>query len=194
MPEVARTSTPFKLQDAAQAVADGLLLLGEQATQEQAGLLLAQVALETAQGKACNNNNPGNITANDKTYTGSYFRPLWFEPDANASARIKQLHELMVQGKAPRAFRAYSTLREGFLAYFRELEHDFKSLLAASRTGDPQDFADAIRSSGYTPDAPDSTASSIAKLQSEFINKGWFATLPLLQPQPDSPGAGSSFS
>ena len=66
----------------------------------------------------------------------------------------------MLQGKAPRAFRAYATLEAGMGDYVGQIFTSFKPIVEAARTGDAQAMARAIVTSRYTPDAPAGTAHS----------------------------------
>lgn len=165
--------------DVAKQIVLGLEKIGETVSQEQAALMMAQVALETANGQQCYGHNPGNMTANEWQYTGNFYRPQWWSVDATSSPRMVALNKLMHEGKAPRAFRSYMTLQAGFDDHFAQIAHTFKALLVASRTGDPQKFADAIKSSRYTPDEPASAAHSLEQLQDKYLSAGLFETHPL---------------
>lgn len=191
MGEVARVQTRITARQAA----DGLVThltdesqFARSPTQKSAALLLAQLMLETGNGAACHNYNCGNITSNEH---GSFFRPSWYSVDETSGPHLRQLHDLMLQGKAPRAFRAYESLEHGLRDYLAELRRDFPSLLEASYTEDPYTFARAIRTSRYTPDAPENTDDSIAALQRKFVEAGLFASLPLAVAAPASPAADS---
>lgn len=152
------------------------------ASREQAALLLAQLMLEIASGAACYNWNVGNITSNE---SGSFYRPLWWTIGPDSSPRLRQLHEAMLKGAAPRAFRAYSSLSAGVADYLAELRRDFPSLLAASESGDAAAFAAAIKSSRYAPDAQPGTDKSIRSLQDTYLRQGLFSSLhPLAETEP----------
>ena len=154
------------------------------ASREQAALLLAQLMLEIANGAACYNWNVGNITSRE---SGTFYRPVWWTITPESSPRMVQLHNAMLKGSAPRAFRAYSSLSAGVADYVAELG-DFPSLLAASETGDPDEFAAAIKTSRYTPDAPAGTANSIRSMQRKYLADGLFTSLrPLVEEEPCPP-------
>jgi hypothetical protein len=176
--EVNRVQTPCTRQQVAPLLVTCLREIGETPTQGQCALLLAQVMLETANGAQCNNWNVGNITSREWE-TSTFFRPEWYEVDETSSGKLQWLHQQMLAGKAPRAFAAYDSLEAGVRSYVVDLKHMFPSLLEASRTGSAPIFADAIRSSKYTPDAPPGTADSIASRQRQYLAEGLFAALPL---------------
>jgi len=185
MHEVPRIRTPVSEPTAASALVSALAAVGEHPHQREAQLLLAQLWLETGRGSSCNNFNVGNITASDR-YEGGAFRPVWFdEPTLNSSTQMRHLHELMLKGQAPRAFRAYATLEAGMGDYVHNLNTTFKAIVEAARTGDALATAQAIKSSHYTPDidpvAVSHTLDSIAK---EFASRGTFAALPLAGASP----------
>lgn len=186
MPEVNRVRTPIDVHSAAAALLAALVAAGETPHRDQAQLLLGQLWLETGRGAACDNHNVGNITAGPR-WTGDIFRPAWFTVDDSSSPRLVELNKLMKAGKAPNAFRSYNDFDHGFGDYVSQLEHTFPSIVAAARAGDAQAMGTAIRTSGYAPDAPSSTGSSLASLQREFDAAGVFATLPKADPPaPDS--------
>lgn len=190
MPEVARISTPLLVGQAAAELVTALRAAGEEPSREEAELLLAQLWLETARGSACNNHNPGNLT---KGNTADFFRPAWFTVDATSSPHLVALHTAMLAGQAPSAFASYPTFARGFADYVRELQHQFPSLLEAARTGDPQAFGAAIKTSHYAPDAQPGTGNSVASLVREFRAAGVFRDLPLA-PAVAPPDEGSPAS
>lgn len=186
MSEVPRVRTALADTTAAPFLVAALRGAGINPTREQARLLLAQLRFEGL--GACNNHNLGNITADDRK-PGDFFRPVWFTVDGNPEpgspwatnrARLLELHQRMLEGKAPRAFRSYPTFDAGAADYVRELQTQFPSILAAAATGDAQATADAIKRSGYTPDAPASLGSTLATIVSEFDARGLLVELPPL--------------
>jgi len=198
--EVPRVRTALADTTAAPLLLAALRGAGVQPSREQARLLLAQLRFEGL--GACNNHNLGNITANDQK-PGDFFRPVWFTIDGNPEpgspwatnkARLLELHALMLAGKAPRAFRSYVDFAAGAADYVRELQTQFPSILAAAATGDAQATANAIKTSGYTPDAPSSLGSTLATIVRDFDARGIFAELPLAgggQPPPPVPAPPS---
>src|SRR5262245_41566242 len=78
---------------------------------ETAALLLALIWIETRQGSSVVQHNPGNLSASER-YQGKAWRPPWFAIDESSSERMKRLHQMMLEHKAPSAFRAYDSFRE----------------------------------------------------------------------------------
>lgn len=190
MREVPRTRTPISAELAAASLQSALEAAGETPNRDECQLLLAQVWFETGRGKECDNRNVGNIMAGPK-WGGDFFRPAWFEVDASSTPKLVQLHELMLKGEAPNAFRSYDDVTHGFSDYVAQLMHTFPSILAAARAGDAQTMGTAIRTSGYTPDAPSSMGSTLASLQREFEAKGLFHSLPKAAAPDSAPAADS---
>lgn len=129
-------------------------------------LLLALIWIETANGHL-QNWNPGNITASDK-WPGAAWRPPWFTVDASSPPIMVHLHELMLRGKAPSAFRAYDSLLEGFLDFARVLRSMFPSVLAAAATGDAAKFVTALHDSGYSKDYSPAHVPHMVHLQQQL--------------------------
>lgn len=162
---------------------------------EQAALLLALIWIETG-GGGLNNHNPGNVTANDR-WPGRAWRPPWFEVNEQSSDRMKRLHQLMLEGKAPKAFRGYTSATEGFQDFARVLKSSFAPLLAAASTGDVATFrAELARkySADYTP-AHDRT---LAQFQERFrplvSHLPPASVAPAPSPPPQLPNGEGSFT
>ena len=198
MTEVARVRTALSDTTAAPLLVTALRAAGVQPTREQGRLLLAQLRFEGL--GACNNHNVGNITTSD-TSSRDFFRPTWFLPDDPNDAQQAKLHAAMLTGRAPRAFRSYPDFAAGFADYVHELISRFPSILSAAATGDATATAAAIKSSGYTPDAPSSLASTLTSIVREFDSRGLLVELPPLahpapppspDPVPPSPTGPSS--
>ena len=115
-------------------------------------LMLSQIWLETDRGRSMWQNNVGNISANEKSWTGPVWRPGWYELTPESTPRQRRLHADMLVGNAPSAFRAYPTLQAGATDYVRRLKFNFASVLAAMKTGNIDRTARAIRESRYCPD------------------------------------------
>lgn len=181
MPEVERHETPFAEPDIADLLRADLALRGIKAHQDQAALLLAQIALETGRGKACQNFNVGNLSAHDGL-PGEWYRPPWFEVNSDSSQRMRDLHSKMLAGEVPRAFRSFRSFPAGVSGYVsiaRAL-----GVLDAAETGDAGKTAAQI-SRHYTPGANVAElAKSLDRLRGEFLRKGLFDTLPKEPPPP----------
>jgi len=162
-------------------------VLGRTLQRHEGELLLAQIWQETGAGVSINNNNPGNMTANDK-WPGKAWRPPWFEAPTDASTpRNKMLHAEMLAGRAPRAFRAYDSLAEGAADHMRQLRHTFPAILAAASSGDAMQYAQAIYDSRYCRDEAckaENNGPNIRRWQSQFQEKGTFSFLPLVTDPP----------
>lgn len=122
--------------------------------------------------------NWGNITAGN-SWTGPVWRPSWFELTPDSSVRDQDLHEQMLAGKAPSAFRAYLSHQAGARDYVRILNNRFQAILAAAETGDPALFAEAVRTSRYCPDCGAGFEQSVRAIQAQIQTAGWFSGLPL---------------
>lgn len=112
--------------------------------------LQAQIAIETANGRGMQNFNVGNLIVSSSQQNGPalFWRPSWFRIDENSSARDLELHQLMLDGREPSAFRAYGSLEEGIEAYVRRVRERFPTLLQAR---DARTFVTQWKASGYTP-------------------------------------------
>jgi hypothetical protein len=138
-------------------------------------LFLALVFIETGAGRKTRNYNPGNVTADDRHYNGDAFRPDWFEVGPDSSPRIKELHDRMLAGQAPKAFRAYADLKAGFSDLLEQLRRNFKSVIDAAQSGNARNFVDAL-SERYSKDYSPAHYAAFEQLQRKF--KPLFADLP----------------
>lgn len=172
MPEVPRVETPFQEASIAELLRLELHAQGLDPHQDMAALLLAQISLETARGKSCQNHNVGNIT----TFEGAadYYRPIWFN-EGQTNPHLIVLHEAMKKNAAPRAFRSFASFGGGVAGYVAAAKH--LSVVEAARTGDAETMATVIRSA-YAPDAPPGTGKSLDTLRNEFLKRGLFDPLP----------------
>lgn len=131
-------------------------------------MLAVLVSIETARGASVMNHNLGNITAGPQ-FPGAVWRPPWFDPaEAQASPRLQRLHQEMLAGRAPSAFRAYPTREEGARDFARTLKRNFPEVLRAATVASAENFRDAL-SQKYSRDfARPGVAESLAKLMREF--------------------------
>lgn len=137
------------------AARDALIEAFPDVDRETAALLLSLIWVESGGGDL-QNNNPGNLSASPN-FPGRAWRPPWFEvSEDEPSEKLKRLHQLMIEHKAPEAFRAYKSISEGFADFVRLLRRpEYAPLLAAGATGDVPTFrAELARrySADYTPD------------------------------------------
>lgn len=133
---------------------------------ETGTLLLALIWIETARGHLMNN-NAGNISAGPQ-WPGDAWRPPWFEVTPASSAHLVELHDRMLHGQAPSAFRSYGSQLAGFQDFAHVLQHQFKSVLEAARTGDARAFVTALHDSGYSKDYSPAHVPTMTALQAEL--------------------------
>lgn len=131
---------------------------------ESAALLLSLIWVETARGHLMNW-NAGNITAS-AAWAGDAWRPPWFAPSEDP--RLAALHERMLAGTAPSAFRAYNSATEGFADFAHVLQRQFSSVLEAARSGNPAAFVQALHDSGYSRDYTLAHVPTFAQLRELF--------------------------
>lgn len=129
-------------------------------------LLHALVWLETARGQL-RNGNAGNITASDK-WGGSAWRPPWYTVDESSPQHMIDLHAAMLKGKAPSAFRAYSSPLEGFQDFARVLRAQFAPVLTAAASGDAGAFVHALHDTGYSEGYTQAVVPHMTSLQHEL--------------------------
>lgn len=167
---VPRRNTPIAAAAAAAAVRRAYVqTFGREPSRTAFPLLMALVWIETGRGKSVQNHNFGNITAG-KSWPGDAWRPPWFDFDGGTAIteRNTHLHEEMLKGRAPSAFRAYDTPEAGALDFVRTLRTSFPEVLEAAELGEPDGFRVAL-SRKYSGDYknPKSTP-TLAQLQAEF--------------------------
>jgi hypothetical protein len=149
---------------AAEHARDALLAAMPKLDRESAALLLSLVWVETGRGGLLNW-NAGNLSAND-AWPGDAWRPPWYLNTGDP--RWADLHDRMLKGTAPSAFRGYATAAEGFADFARVLEHTFPTVLAAAATGDPAVFVRALHDSRYSQDYSPAHISTFAQLRHSF--------------------------
>lgn len=144
-------------------------IFGEDAGPVAGPMLLSLAWIETARGTSMQNYNVGNITAG-KTYSGAKWEPPWVNVTDASSARNKALHEQMVKGLAPSAFRSYPTLDAGMEDFLRQLKSTFQEVIAAAKTGDPDKFRVAL-SRKYSGDYKNTkSTATFVQLQKDFVS------------------------
>lgn len=142
-----------------------LLTVMPNLSRQSATLLLALIWVETGRGNVVQH-NVGNLTAG-ASWTGAVWRPPWFELKPDASPRLQTLHALMLQGKAPSAFRAYETSEAGFRDFANVLNRQFPEVLAAATTGSADQLVNALKRR-YSADYGKSHVQTFQRLQAEF--------------------------
>ena len=154
--------------------------------------LLALIWLETLGHSP--GNGVGNISAAGfvngaevSHWPGLAWRPPWFaDPAPDASPRTLELHQAMLEGQEPSAFRAYASRAEALTDWLALLAHKFPQMLSAAATGDVDALAVAYVSSGYT--VPEASATAVAaNLRGEISSldkSGAFTGLAVAPPVP----------
>ena len=181
MPAVPRQNTPLTADETAplflEAWGDRPL------TQVQAEYLLGLIWNENRKGAAIQNFNWGNLSVSDKS-SDNFWRPPWFDsdeiaalPDGARKTNLEEKHELMLNGQAPRAFRAFESHDEGARAWVDALERRFPDIPRAAATGNATRFANAVADSGYCK-ACRGLAKSYQSLAREVQQHNYFPGLP----------------
>jgi hypothetical protein len=123
--------------------------------------LSALVLIETKRGTSVQNYNLGNLSAGS-SYGGNVWRPPWFDFDGgtNTTERNLHLHEEMLAGRAPSAFRAYSSPEEGAKDFVRLLRGtSYQNVLQAAESGSADAFRRAL-SERYSKDYANQAATA----------------------------------
>lgn len=144
---VPRTRTPVTMQQVRDLLLNAYTSeLGRAPSKSALGSLSALVGIETARGSAINNFNFGNISASE-SFRGDAWRPPWFEilPGSDEDTpRNRAVHEMMIAGKAPSAFRAYPDRSAGMREFVAIVHRSFPEVLSAAELGDPEAFRAAL--------------------------------------------------
>lgn len=139
---------------------------------ETAASLCALIWVETGRGQSCKNWNVGNLSASETWATSpnnKAWRPPWFEVTPESSERLRRLHEAMLAGRAPRAFRAYDSVVEGMAAFLSLLRSPpYTNVLEAARTGETLPFIKAL-STRYSADYTDAHIPAFADSRAIFV-------------------------
>lgn len=129
LPRTATPETPATLRQLLRRALDSRgLVIGPGA----ADVLLAHIELETGRGTHIFQHNVGNLVASD-SWPGDFWRPPWFQLSENASADLRAKHAAMLEGRAPRAFRAYQSADAGMGDYVELAQR--LGLIDAARNG-----------------------------------------------------------
>lgn len=157
---VPAVATPMTFEEVAPAFGDAYeKVTGEPLPRTLGESFLILSAVETGRWKSLKNYNFGNITPGS-TWDGDVWRPPWFAPPtADTSKRYRELHEAMLKGQAPSAFRAYDTPEAGAFDYIAFLlnedggnQPDYSRVIQAMRVGDDKGIVDALHATGYSKD------------------------------------------
>lgn len=185
--QVPALRTPLTRDATAQALVPAYVrVFGAEPDRDRAELLLAQVWLENRNGESIIQRNIGNLSTSPSSGL-DYWEPPWVDlaavealPESDPKrARYLALHERMLKGEAPRAFRAFPTFDAGFEAWLKLLATPrMQPILQAASSGDPDAFARATFTTGYCADDECKTAGpSYANLVQQIRGAGYFAAL-----------------
>lgn len=159
--DVGATPTPLTLDQIRSVLREALDARGTTISPGAANVILAHLAFENAHGERVIQHNFGNLIAT-QNWAGDFWRPPWFgDPKPDWSADLRAKHQAMLEGKAPSAFRAYSSPAEGMKHYLDTLET--LGLLEAAHNG-PRAFAERA-TLRFSPDAdPNGLARTLESL------------------------------
>jgi hypothetical protein len=191
--EVPATATPVSKQEAISLLTVALTDQLGQPPPEQVGVYsLALAWVETSQGRSIIQNNAGNVSCNDdgRGWSGNYWRPPWFTGD---NPKFAALHLRMLEGQAPRAFRAYPSQQAGWNDFVHEVVRR-KPLLAAMMSDDPLAVAMALHDTNYSKDYGAQHAETFRSLVAGFRAAGDFRQFKGLPLEGVSPAKRSSSS
>lgn len=131
---------------------------------------LALAWVETNHGRSVIQNNAGNVSCRDDGSV-DFWRPPWFSGD---NPKYAELHERMLRGQAPRAFRAYDTALLGWADFLREVVRR-KPLLAAMAANDAGAVVQALHDTNYSKDYGAQHVPTFESLARDFRARGYFA-------------------
>lgn len=171
--------------------ADAVRAAWPEASREAIGVLWAQYALETGRGKACWNNNIGNVKATPGDGLNYTMLPNTWEI-------INGKRETFQPPHPQTWFRSYETLAEGMVSHIAFLRRRYAAAWAHVEAGQPDAFARALKARGYFTGDVDVYARSLVSLLAEWLRdpttKGPVDTLlppsegaPTLPELPDPP-------
>lgn len=165
---VPRRNTPIALTRLPSLIDAGFRAANHPISATQRANLAVIAAVETAGGRSAQNFNIGNITANE-LYSGRAWRPPWFDPnEASGNERYERLHDEMLAGRAPRAFRAYTSELEGATDFARVLVRSFPRVLAAADSRDAERLRWALAQKYSTDYDRPGVVDAIRKYQRAF--------------------------
>lgn len=201
MAEVPATATPLAASETAPAFLTAWAqVFGGAPTRSQAEWLLAFLWNENAKGRAFIQHNWGNLSTSGNS--GDYWRPPWFDPakfellPEPKRSLYRSIHERMLRGEEPSAFRAFSSHEIGAIVWLERLRDNFPSILEASRKNSAVAMQDAIFQSHYcTSPGCRTNAPSYKALRDEVRAMGLFDELAgSSSSSSSSKGSGGAFA
>lgn len=186
MAEVPATATPLAPEQTAPAFirAWARVFPKSMPSRSQAEWLLALLWNENARGRAIIQHNWGNLSTHPSR-GGDYWRPPWFDRakieamDEPRRSQMLHIHERMLEGQEPEAFRAWPDQETGARQWISSLKRTFPSILRASKKNSAVAMQNAVYGSNYcVSPACKTIAPSYRKLRADIRRQGLFAGLP----------------
>ena len=152
--EVPLTATPLAPEQTSAALLDAWRrVFGGRPTRSQAEWLLSFLWNENRKGQSIIQHNWGNLST--KNFNAPYWRPPWYrleEIEQMSEPRrstMLAIHQRMLEGKEPEAFRAFEDHATGAQIWLERLRERFPEILTAAQHGSAVALQDAIYGSGY---------------------------------------------
>lgn len=183
MGEVPATVTPLSSAETAPAFLSAWAnVFGGKPSITEAEWLLAFLWNENAKGKAIVQHNWGNLSSSGQS--GDFWRAPWFDRakveamDEPRRTLYLNIHERMLRGEEPSAFRAFPDHATGARTWLQRLRDRFPSILRAAKADSAVAMQDAIFDSGYCASPKcETNAASYANLRNEVHAQGLFRGL-----------------
>lgn len=184
MGEVPATATPLASTETAPAfIRAWATEFGTTPSRIEAEWLLALLWNENARGRAIIQHNWGNLST-QPSENRSYWRPPWFDrakieamPEPRRSQMLR-IHERMLAGEEPQAFRAWPDHETGARQWLKSLRNTFPRILKAAKKNSAVALQDAVFESNYcVSPACKTIAPSYRSLRNEIRREGLFANL-----------------
>jgi len=174
--EVPATRAPLAARDVALALDAAFRAAGAAMPIQAIELFTVLTQVETGGHATCN--NVGNLSAGG-FYNGAehinyptYWRPPWYSVSTD-NAKLLALHDRMLKGTAPSAFRAYQTVEAGIADFVGLIVRKFGNLVDAARSGDVHEFRLAL-DTGYSPDYTEAHERTFTSLVNAYRANGVF--------------------
>lgn len=186
MGEVPATATPLGAAEQVPIFLDAWAsVFGDQPARSQAEWLLGGLLWnENAKGRAIIQHNWGNLSSTGKS--GDFWRPPWFDQakidqmEGARQRRMQRLHDRMVRGEEPSAFRAWPDHATGARVWLSRLRDTFPGILRAAKRNSARALAKAVFRSRYCVSPACDSAANVEQrrlLRDEVRRAGLFATL-----------------
>lgn len=184
MAEVPATPTPLSSAETAPAfIRAWASVFGDLPRRSEAEWLLALLWNENARGRAIIQHNWGNLSTRPSP-DRDYWRPPWFdaakiaEMDEPKRSQMQRIHERMLAGQEPEAFRAWPDHETGARQWMSQLKRTFPEILRAAKKNSAVAMQDAVAEKYCASPACKTIAPSYRSLRNEIRDQGLFANLP----------------